>query len=110
MKSRSCIVVLVGSETSKRKWVDYEIRKAWNDGKGVLGIYIDDLIDPRYVYASPLFGRSYRGANPFEGILLTNGRRLSGIVNCYAPPATDTYKYIAANIETWIEAAIKARG
>jgi MTH538 TIR-like domain (DUF1863) len=110
MKGRSCIVVLVGNETSKRKWVDYEIRKAWNDGKGVLGIYIDDLIDPRYSKESPLFGRCLRGANPFESISLTSGKKLSSIVSCYAPPATDTYNHIAANIETWIEAAIKARG
>lgn len=28
MRHKSCVVVLVGSETANRKWVDYEIRKA----------------------------------------------------------------------------------
>lgn len=109
MKGRSCIVVLVGSETSKRKWVDYEIRKAWKDDKGVLGIYIDDLVDPRYSKTPPLYGKSYRGANPFDNISLTNGKKLSSIVSCYAPPSTDTYKNIASNLENWIEKAIKDR-
>jgi hypothetical protein len=26
---RSCVVVLVGTETSTRKWIEYEIKKAW---------------------------------------------------------------------------------
>ena len=47
MKYKSCLVVLIGSETANRPWVDYEIRKAWNDGKGVLGIYIHNLKCPR---------------------------------------------------------------
>src|SRR5678810_232697 len=47
MSYRSCVVVLVGSETSKRKWVKHEIKKAWNDGKGLVGIYIHNLKDPK---------------------------------------------------------------
>ncbi|KKR96939.1 MAG: hypothetical protein UU48_C0021G0004 [Candidatus Uhrbacteria bacterium GW2011_GWF2_41_16] len=109
MKGRSCLVVLVGSDTSKRKWVDYEIRKAWDDGKGVLGIYIDDLVDPRYSKTPPFFGKSLRGTNPFNNISLKSGKVLSSIVKCYAPPPIDTYKNIAANLETWIEEAIKMR-
>lgn len=109
MKYRSCIVVLVGSETAQRKWVDYEIRKAWNDGKGVVGIFIDDLVDPRYLTTPPLYGRSYKGANPFDNIKLTNGNPLSSLVKCYTPPAANTYNYIAANIEYWIEEAINSR-
>jgi tRNA-dihydrouridine synthase len=38
MKYRSCVVVLIGEETYKRPWVKYEIKKAWQDGKGLLGI------------------------------------------------------------------------
>src|SRR4030067_22846 len=43
MKYRSCIIVLVGEETVNRPWVKYEIAKAWNDKKGLLGIYIHSL-------------------------------------------------------------------
>ena len=39
MKGRSCVIVLVGNKTAGRKWIKYEIEKAWNDGKGLLGIY-----------------------------------------------------------------------
>lgn len=47
MKYRSCVVVLIGEETSKRPWVQYEIKKAWKDGKGLLGIHINNLKDPK---------------------------------------------------------------
>ena len=39
MKNRSCVVVLIGEDTAKSRWVKYEIEKAWNDGKGLVGIY-----------------------------------------------------------------------
>jgi hypothetical protein len=40
---RSCLVVLVGYETSERKWVKYEIEKAMELHKGIVGIRIDRL-------------------------------------------------------------------
>jgi len=43
MKYRSCTIVLVGSKTANRKWINYEIVKSWNDGMGVVGIYIHGL-------------------------------------------------------------------
>src|SRR4051812_16325250 len=45
MSGKSCNVVLIGTKTSERRWVKYEIRKAWKDGKGVVGIYIHNLKD-----------------------------------------------------------------
>lgn len=45
MKGKSCHVVLIGKETAGRRWVNYEIEKAWNSGKGVVGIYIHKLLD-----------------------------------------------------------------
>ena len=38
MAGKSCLVVLIGSQTAGRKWVKYEIKKAWNDGAGVMGV------------------------------------------------------------------------
>src|SRR5690348_896329 len=58
MKGTSCAVVLVGSKTAGRKWVDYEIESAWNAKKGVLGIYIHNLKDEARQQAT-------KGANPF---------------------------------------------
>lgn len=43
MTSKSCLVVLIGSKTAGRKWVDYEIAKVWNEGLGVVGVYIHRL-------------------------------------------------------------------
>lgn len=47
LRYKSCVVVLVGEETSNRKWVRYEIEKAWELGKGLVGVYIHNLKDPR---------------------------------------------------------------
>ena len=45
MSYRSCIVVLIGATTSTRKWVKYEIEKAYELGKGIVGIYVHGLKD-----------------------------------------------------------------
>ena len=45
MRDKSCVIVLIGKKTAKRKWIRYEIKKAWKDGKGVVGIYIHNLKD-----------------------------------------------------------------
>ena len=55
----SCVVVLVGSQTSCRKWVNYEIQQALEQKKGLLGIYIHNLKDPRT-------GIDTKGKNPFS--------------------------------------------
>lgn len=101
MKYRSCVLVLVGEDTANRPWVKYEIKKAWADGKGLLGIYIHNIKCPRN-------GKSSQGANPFDQFSLS-GKKLSSIVKCYNPSATDAYNDIAQNIESWIEEAIRIR-
>ena len=88
------------------EWVKYEIEKSWNDGKGVLGIYIHNLKDQNQE-------RSEKGDNPFEQFTCENGKKLSDYVKTYNPPyGTDSkanYNYIAENIENWIETAINDR-
>lgn len=100
MKYKDCVVVLIGSDTANRKWVKYEICKAWNEGKGLFGIYIHNLKDPRT-------GTCQKGANPFDSIQLKNGQRLSSYVKCYDPSSWDTYNDIAKNIGQWVEIAIR---
>ena len=102
LRYKSCLVVLIGSETANRKWVKYEIEKAWNDGKAVLGVYIHNLKCPRNGICQP-------GNNPFDEFSLPDGRKLSSIVNCYNPNTSDTYNSIANNLERWIEEAIANR-
>ena len=104
MYGRSCTIVLIGSRTADRKWIDYEIEKAWNDGKGLLGIHIHNLKDVSG-------NQSARGANPFYGFSV-NGRRLSSIVKAYCPPykrSTNVYAHIEDNIADWVEEAIWIR-
>src|SRR5437870_147204 len=59
MSGKSCVVVLIGSRTAGRKWVKYEIKKGWNNEKGLVGVYIHNLNDP-------VTGRDTKGRNPFE--------------------------------------------
>ena len=102
---KSCVIVLIGSQTSGRKWINYEIGKAWDDGKGLLGIYIHNLKDANG-------DQSQEGANPFYR-LSVNGKRLSNIVKAYDPPykrSTNVYAHIEENIADWVEEAIRIRG
>ena len=102
MKYRSCVVVLVGKETADRPWVKYEIEKAWNDGKGLFGIYIHNINCPRNGKCSP-------GKNPFDGFNFKDGKKLSSVVKCYNPSSTDAYNATKNNMEKWVEDAIAQR-
>src|SRR5436305_6685356 len=45
MHGRSSTIVLIGSGTAGRKWINHEIIKTWNDSKGIFGIYIHNITD-----------------------------------------------------------------
>lgn len=102
MKGKSCVVVLVGEDTANRKWVKYEIKKAWEDGKGLLGIYIHNIKCARNGYGK-------KGVNPFDQFTFENGKKLSSVVKCYNPSSVDTYNDIKNNIDSWIDDAIEKR-
>lgn len=101
MKYRSCVVVLVGEETAHRDWVNYEIRKAWEDGKGLLAIRIHNLKCPRN-------GTGVIGPNPFDSIRFTQANRVI-VPEIYNPHPLYPNSHIAENLEGWIEAAIRQR-
>lgn len=106
LAGRTCTVVLVGADTAKRKWIDYEIHKSWNSGKGLVAIYIHNLLDRN--------GNSSRkGANPFSHITMQrNNASLATIARAYDPPftaSTSVYRHISENLSAWIEEAIKIR-
>lgn len=106
MKGRSCLIVLIGENTAGRKWINYEIEKAWNDCKGVVGIHIHNLKDSNG-------DQSTKGGNPFDGFTVgENNKKLSSIARVYNPNfSTSTYVYdhIKENIEDWVEEAISIR-
>ncbi|OGS23005.1 MAG: molecular chaperone Tir [Elusimicrobia bacterium RIFOXYA2_FULL_39_19] len=109
MKYKSCVVVLIGSETASRPWVQYEIRKGWDDGKAVVGIYIHNLKDPRTSNVPPFFGKCSQGSNPFDQIKMKNGLMLSSYTMCYNPNPIDAYNDIAKNLSMWLQNAINSR-
>jgi hypothetical protein len=98
MKYKRCVVVLIGSETANRPWVQYEIKKAWRDGRGLVGIYIQNLKCPRA-------GTCMRGPNPFSQFTV-GGRPMGGLVEVHDPNSLDAYGDIAKNMQSWIASAI----
>lgn len=106
MKGRSCTVVLIGENTAKRKWIDHEIVKSWDEGMGVVGIHIHGLKNTDGNISS-------KGTNPFDHIGYGNtDKKLSSIVKCYNPVGSNSkerYAWIAKHLENAIEEAIKIR-
>ena len=99
MKYKRCVIVLIGTETHSRPWIKYEIKKAWKDGKALLGIHIHNLKCPRN-------GTSRKGHNPFGEFKFNDGRKLSSVVPCYDPSPNNAYQDIANNIAGWINHSI----
>lgn len=102
MHGKSTVIVLIGTETHKRPWVRYEIQKAWDDGRALLGIHVHNLRCPRNGICS-------KGTNPFDQFTLkdSHGRRVHPAV--YDPRSLDAYNHIAANLSSWVETAIAQR-
>ena len=106
MHYRSCTVVLVGSNTANRKWINYEIVKSWDDGMGVVGIRIHGLegSDGKI---------SKMGVNPFSYIRYGNtGKQFSSIVKCYDPAgrtSKERYGWISNHLANAVEEAVRIR-
>jgi hypothetical protein len=106
MKGRTCAVILVGAGTANRKWINYEIVRAWDDGLGVVGICVHGLKNFSGETSS-------KGNNPFDYIGYgSTGKKLSSIVKCYDPGGSNSkerYNWISAHLANAVEEAIKIR-
>lgn len=109
LKGSSCTIVLIGQHTTQSKWVKYEIKKSWDDGRGVFVIYIHRLKN----FAGE---QTPKGKNPLAHVtirlLFFFEQKLSDIVKAYEPPHHDSqkvYKHISDNILEWIDEAISIR-
>jgi len=106
LSGKSCIVVLIGTATAGRMWINHEVRKAWRQNRGVVGVYVHNLEDRHG-------NQSAKGANPFDEISIEGGiAMLSSIVKAYDPPhsaSDDVYRYVIDHLEEWIEEAIAIR-
>lgn len=100
IKYASCIVVLIGSETNSSKWVKYEIEQAWKSWKGLVGINIHNLKDPRYWIST-------KWVNPFDWFNI-DWKKLSTLVKTYNP-SWSAYDWISQYIDYVVEEAIKIR-
>ena len=98
----SVTVVLIGAETSERPYVGYEIKRSYEKGNGLVGVYIHNIRDSN--------GRTdSRGANPFDTWYATeNGRKR------YFSDMYYTYDWVnddgRTNIGGWIETAARNAG
>ena len=106
MYGRSCAIVLVGANTAGRKWINFEIVKAWDDGMGVVGIHIHGLKNAE--------GKvSTKGGNPFARIRHGDtGKQLSSLVKCYNPAGRNSqerYEWINKHLANAVEEAIRIR-
>ena len=103
MRYKRAVVVLIGQATSSREWVIYEIEKAWEDKRPLVGVHIHGL--------SSLGAADHKGANPFD-----KASEVSGIP-VFDPTATNwrgdidtkaTYANLVNSLEGWVTQA-KAR-
>lgn len=102
MKGTSVTVVLIGSQTSTREHVGYEICQSHILKKGMLGIYIHNVKNQQGLTDT-------KGANPFSNWSVErNGKKVS-LASLYP-----TYDWVAdngrLNIGNWIETAATAAG
>lgn len=101
MRYKRCVVVLIGTETHARPWVQHEIKKAWAEKRGLLGIHIHNLRCPNQ-------GTCAKGVNPFDKYEFREG---GTIVRppVYDPPSYDAYNHIKNNLAVWVNDAIARR-
>lgn len=103
MSYKKAVVVLIGSGTAARPWVQYEIKKAWNENKPLVGVRIHGLADSS--------GNTDRaGADPFAKVTLQGGGTVTDYVPVYTPSGStskDVHASIAANIANWVDNAYK---
>lgn len=108
LATRSCAIVLIGAETSTRRWIRYEIERAWNSGKGVIGVHVHNLKDEDG-------DQSQKGVNLFEQFTIGKGVdicNMADVVKAHDPPTTDSkaaYRIITEHLAVWVEEAIEIR-
>ena len=91
-------VVLIGTETAGRPWVQHEIIQSWNRGNGLVGVRIHNIKDRDR-------NTDIAGRNPFDQFKLPDGTLLSSICKTHDWVLGDGRN----NLGTWIEEAFRER-
>jgi hypothetical protein len=95
----SVTVVLIGTETSTRPYVNYEIRRSHEKGNGLLGVYIHNLKDSNQKTDT-------KGNNPLENFQFKDAQ---GRIVTYP-----TFDWVSgngySNLGNWVEEAARKAG
>jgi hypothetical protein len=100
MAYKRAVVVLIGRDTASREWVKYEIQKAWDGKKPLVGVHIHGL--------SSMGLADTKGANPFDAVASVTG------VPVFDPTVRDylgrvdtkaTYANLVTNLPSWVDQA-----
>ncbi len=103
MAYKRAVVVLVGAQTASRPWVLYEIGKAWDDKRPLVGVRIHGLEDSNGKTDSA-------GTNPFSLVKLQNGKTVGYYVQLHNPSGSNSravHASIRTNLATWVNNAYK---
>lgn len=113
LRGASVTCVLIGSESWTRQWVIYEIEQSYSLGKGMVGIWVHDLLDQNGKMDPP-------GQNPFQHAKTPDGRSVeSAMIAAGRPIAHYNWKAAKASLHdasgatslaAWVEAAARAVG
>lgn len=102
LTNTSVTVVLIGANTSERRWVNYEIQQSHNRNKGLLGIYINELKNQSGY-------TDMHGKNPFNNHYVEFNNQIIYLSELYP-----TYNWALdngyRNIGSWIEQAARQAG
>jgi len=100
LNGTSVVVVLIGHETANRRWVQYELGRGFDLGKGMLGVRIHRLKNFEGYPDLP-------GHNPLDDIIDNETERpLSHLFNTYDWVDDDGYR----NFADWVEEAAQLGG
>ena len=101
MYGTSVVVVLMGAETAGREWVQYEIKKAHTEDRGIVCVDMTGMNDMGTVY-------NVQGTNPLRYVSDANGNSLFSLnkYKTYSWVNNDGYNMI----DDWIEEAAKNAG
>jgi hypothetical protein len=98
LENTTATVVLVGSETSERRWVKYEILRSLRRNNAIIAVRVDQIKDQDGHTCE-------RGRNPLRDIwVIHDGRqvRVSDLCPVYDWTADDGF----SNLGDWVESAI----
>ncbi len=102
LQGTTATVVLIGAETLKRPYVQYEICESIKKGNAVIGVYINRIKD--------LLGNTSYACNPHTVI----GYYTSGKPAYFDEIADGIYDYVSqdgySNLDVWVENALRYKG